>query len=79
MFRISGIIVNKLGRDYSGNMENTHGLKTERLIYSLGVIGKEVPSVGVFVEDLDMGVEYRDGEFVGAQVLPDVFHGVEFR
>ena len=26
-----------------------------------------------------MGVEYSDGEFVGAQVLPDVFHGVEFR
>ena len=26
-----------------------------------------------------MGVEYGDGEFVGAQVLPDVFHGVEFR
>ena len=26
-----------------------------------------------------MGVEYSDGEFVGAQVLPDVFHGVKFR
>ena len=26
-----------------------------------------------------MGVEYSDGEFVGAQVLSDVFHGVEFR
>ena len=26
-----------------------------------------------------MGIEYTDGEFVGAQVLPNVFHGVEFR
>ena len=26
-----------------------------------------------------MDVEYSDGEFVGAQVLPDIFHGVEFR
>ena len=26
-----------------------------------------------------MGVEYSDGEFVGAQVLSDVFHGVELR
>ena len=26
-----------------------------------------------------MSVEYSDGEFTGAQVLPDVFHRVEFR
>ena len=30
MFQISGIIVDKSERDYSGNMENAHGLKTER-------------------------------------------------
>ena len=30
MFQISGIIVDKSGRDYSGNMEIAHGLKTER-------------------------------------------------
>ena len=30
MFQIFGIIVEKSGRDYSGNMENAHGLKTER-------------------------------------------------
>ena len=32
MFQISGIIVDKSGRDYSGNMDNAHGLKTERII-----------------------------------------------
>ena len=30
MFQISGIIVDKSGRDYSGNMENSHDLKAER-------------------------------------------------
>ena len=35
MFQISGIIVDKSGRDYSGNMENAHGLKTERLTFML--------------------------------------------
>ena len=35
MFQISGIIVDKSGRDYSGNMENAHGLKTERIPLSL--------------------------------------------
>ena len=30
MFQISGIIVDKSGRDYSGNMENARDLKTER-------------------------------------------------
>ena len=33
MFQISGIIVDKSGRDYSGNMENAHGLKTERSFF----------------------------------------------
>ena len=32
MFQVSGIIVDKSGRDYSGNMANAHGLKTERKI-----------------------------------------------
>ena len=35
MSQISGIIVGKSGRDYSGNMENAHGLKTERKNFSL--------------------------------------------
>ena len=30
MFQISGIIVDKSGRDYSGNMANAHDLKAER-------------------------------------------------
>ena len=30
MFQISGIIVDKSESDYSGNMANAHGLKTER-------------------------------------------------
>ena len=34
MFQISGIIVDKSGRDYSGNMENANGLKTERIFYN---------------------------------------------
>ena len=34
MFQISGIIVDKSGRDYSGNMENAHDLKTERFFCS---------------------------------------------
>ena len=41
MFRISGIIVDKSGRDYSGNMENAHGLKTERNSMTNGKI-KEI-------------------------------------
>ena len=36
-------------------------------------------SVGAFVEDFVISVEYSDGEFVEAQVLPDVFHGVELQ
>ena len=30
MFQISGIIVDKVGRDFSGNLEIAHNLKTER-------------------------------------------------
>ena len=38
---------------------------------------KEVPCVCTFIEDVFVAVEDGYREFVGAQVLPDIFHRVE--
>ena len=45
----------------------------------LFVFGEEVPRVAALLDDVVVGVEDGDGEFVGAQVGPDVFDRVEFR
>ena len=39
---------------------------------------KEVPCVAGFINDVVVVVEDGDGEFVAAQILPDVFDRVEF-
>jgi len=46
--------------------------------YSLWVVCKEVPSLCTFVEYFVIGVEDCDCAFIGSQISPDVFHGVQF-
>ena len=43
------------------------------------VVGEEVPGFAAGVDDVVVAVEDGDGEFVGAQVSPDVLDGVQFR
>ena len=42
---------------------------------AIGVVGEEVPRVAAGFDDVVIGVEYADGEFVGAQVGPDILDG----
>lgn len=42
------------------------------------VAGEEPPSLAGLVDDVVVAVEHGVGEFVAAQILPDVFGGVEF-
>ena len=39
---------------------------------------KEVPCVAGFINDVVVVVEDGDGEFVAAQIFPDVFDRIEF-
>jgi hypothetical protein len=39
---------------------------------------EEVPCVAGFVDDVVVIVEDGDGEFVAAQIFPDIFDGIEF-
>ena len=43
------------------------------------VVGEEIPCVAAGVDDVVVAFENADGEFVGAQVSPDVFDRVQFR
>ena len=43
----------------------------------MGVVGEEVPCLAAGFDDFVVAVEYGDGELVGAQVGPDVFHRVQ--
>ena len=43
------------------------------------VCGEEHPSLAGLIDDVVVAVEDGDGEFVAAQVFPDVFDRVEFR
>lgn len=43
------------------------------------VVGEEVPGIACFVDDIIVVAEDGDGEFVAAQIFPDVFDWIEFR
>jgi hypothetical protein len=41
------------------------------------IVGEEIPSLAGFVDDVVVVIEHGDGEFVCAQILPDVFDRIE--
>lgn len=47
-------------------------------LYGFSVFREEVPRIATGVEDVTDRVEDGDGELVGSQVGPDVFHRIEF-
>lgn len=59
--------------DYCGPVEAVDGFD------GIGEVHQLVPYVAGGIDDVDVGLEHPVRKPVGAQVLPDVFDGVQFR